>query len=139
MGSTSGGEIAETSKLGRGLREVVLGESELEGAVGRERSAHHAPGTVPWEAGMHGRYDSVGGVEQAIWMCSSGMKLALCQAVDVWRVQRDTLNTAPWSGTLDCLNRIADLGSFPLRQREPVDIHVGRRILAPLVGSEMKH
>ena len=69
--------IAETSKPRRGLREVGLSESELEGAVGRERSTHHAPGAVPWEAGMHGGYDSFGGVEQAIWMCSSGMKLAL--------------------------------------------------------------
>ena len=57
---------------------------------------------------MHGwDADSVGWVEQAEWMHSSGTKLSLGQAVDAWRVQRATLSTAPLSGMLD-------LGSFLL-------------------------
>lgn len=57
---------------------------------------------------MLGGYDDrVGGVERAEWMYSSGMKFSLCQAVVAWRVQRATLSTAPVSGTLGCLDRIA--------------------------------
>ena len=62
--------------------------------------------------------DCVGGVEQAEWMYSSGIKLSLCQAVIAWQVQPATLSTAPVSGTLDCLDRIADLSPLLLRQCE---------------------
>ena len=117
MRQTSGEDIVETSKGGRGLRDLALGELERERAVGRERSAQHAPEVVPGEAGMLGENgDRVGGVEQAEWIYSSGIKLSLCEAVVARRVQRATLSTAPVSGTLDCLDRISDLGSLLLRQ-----------------------
>ena len=84
-----GREIAETSKGGRRLRDLALGELDREGAVGREYSADHAPEAVPGEAGMLSCYDdSVGRVGQAAWMYSSGDKFLLCQAVVSWRVQR---------------------------------------------------
>ena len=61
---------------------------------------------------------SVGRVEQTEWMYSPGMKLSLDQAVEAWRVQRATFSTVPVTGTLDCLDRIAGLGSLLLRQCE---------------------
>ena len=77
-------------------------------------------------------------------MCSSGINLSLSQAVDPWRVQRATLNTETLSGTLDCLNTIADLGSFLLRQCDgrvkELTSAVGPRALAPHVEvKQVKH
>ena len=145
MGPTSGGATAETSKVGRGLRELALGVLEREGAGGRKRSDLHVPGSVPPEEGMHGGDSrSVGRVEQTEWMYSPGMKLSLDQAVEAWRVQRATLRTAPLSGTLDCLCRIADLGSFLLRQNDgsvkQLTSAVGPQTLAPHVDvRQVKH
>ena len=65
MGTTSGGAIAQTSKVGRGLRELALGKLGRDGAVGREYCAHHVPRCIPGEAGMYGWFhDGVGWVEQ---------------------------------------------------------------------------
>ena len=55
-----------------------------------------------------------------------------------------TLSTAPVSGTLDCLNRLADLGSLLLRQCEwsvkQLTSVVGPRTLAPRVEvKQVKH
>lgn len=60
---------------------------------------------------MHGWVkDGVGWVGQAEWMHPSGIKLSLDKAVEAWRVRRDKSSSAPLSGTLDRLRRIADLG-----------------------------
>lgn len=138
MGPASGGATAETSKVGRGLRELALGVLEREGVVGRERSELHVPESLPPEEGMHGWVDgSIGGVGQAERVYSLGIKLSLDQAVDAWRVQRATLSSSPLSGTLDCLCRIADLGSFLLRQCKgsvkQLTSVVGPRTFAPHV------
>ena len=63
--------------------------------------------------------------------------------MDAWRVQQATLSTVSLSGALDCLNRIADLGSLLSRRcegsvKQLISV-VSQRTLAPREVKQVKH